>query len=294
MFDPSVGVWLQQDPIKFDAGDVNLHRYVTNNPLNHSDPSGLQGKGIVPVQVQGRETGQTFAIRDGKPGYQALWDVVTKVDPNTLKLDQKTYQWALLTSVEYWQIARTDPSHPWQVKRHIEYRGDFFTFKHRFDTSAIRFPSEENPNVQWEIFVAHSVKAIGFLDGNDAQDLKSNVALSAGQYNELMGKLKYAVKGRTIMYLYINQDNLKEASVPIILPYIGIGRLQPSAFIKADGLMKELLDAFNVDRRKLNPKLKDVSLDNLISQVNGGLLYAPGHFPPEMNTSFLYSPIPKK
>ncbi|MGL4419168.1 MAG: RHS repeat-associated core domain-containing protein, partial [Gemmataceae bacterium] len=36
------GRWMQEDPIGFAAGDVNLHRYVGNNPTNASDPSGLQ------------------------------------------------------------------------------------------------------------------------------------------------------------------------------------------------------------------------------------------------------------
>ena len=41
MFDPSVGRWLSVDPIGFEAGDVNLFRYVENNPTNNTDPSGL-------------------------------------------------------------------------------------------------------------------------------------------------------------------------------------------------------------------------------------------------------------
>jgi hypothetical protein len=41
MFDPRVGRWLSDDPIRWDAGDVNLQRYVGNNPTNSTDPSGL-------------------------------------------------------------------------------------------------------------------------------------------------------------------------------------------------------------------------------------------------------------
>jgi hypothetical protein len=41
MYDPVNGRFLQQDPTGFDAGDLNLYRYVRNNPVNQSDPSGL-------------------------------------------------------------------------------------------------------------------------------------------------------------------------------------------------------------------------------------------------------------
>jgi hypothetical protein len=43
MYDPSVGVWLEEDPILFAAGDANLDRYVGNDPTNATDPSGLEG-----------------------------------------------------------------------------------------------------------------------------------------------------------------------------------------------------------------------------------------------------------
>lgn len=42
MFDPSLGRWITEDPIGFEGGDNNLYRFVENNPLNYTDPSGLQ------------------------------------------------------------------------------------------------------------------------------------------------------------------------------------------------------------------------------------------------------------
>lgn len=41
MYSPQLGRFLQTDPIGFDAADVNLYRYVGNNPINHIDPLGL-------------------------------------------------------------------------------------------------------------------------------------------------------------------------------------------------------------------------------------------------------------
>jgi RHS repeat-associated protein len=40
-YDASVGRWLSEDPIGFAAGDANLYRYVSNEPTNQVDPSGL-------------------------------------------------------------------------------------------------------------------------------------------------------------------------------------------------------------------------------------------------------------
>jgi len=40
-YDPSVGRFIQKDPIGFDGGDVNLYGYVQNNPVNWVDPEGL-------------------------------------------------------------------------------------------------------------------------------------------------------------------------------------------------------------------------------------------------------------
>jgi len=43
-YDPNAGRFFTKDPIGFAAGDVNLYRYVYNNPVNKVDPLGLQAK----------------------------------------------------------------------------------------------------------------------------------------------------------------------------------------------------------------------------------------------------------
>jgi len=35
------GRFLSKDPLSFDGGDVNLYGYVSNNPVNYTDPTGL-------------------------------------------------------------------------------------------------------------------------------------------------------------------------------------------------------------------------------------------------------------
>jgi RHS repeat-associated protein len=40
-YDPKVGRWTTEDPIGFAAGDANLNRYVGNDPVGRTDPSGL-------------------------------------------------------------------------------------------------------------------------------------------------------------------------------------------------------------------------------------------------------------
>jgi RHS repeat-associated protein len=41
-YDPLLGRFLSEDPIRFEAGDANLQRYVGNGPTNATDPSGLE------------------------------------------------------------------------------------------------------------------------------------------------------------------------------------------------------------------------------------------------------------
>ena len=41
MYDPSIGRFTSVDPTGFAAGDANLYRFVGDNPMNATDPSGL-------------------------------------------------------------------------------------------------------------------------------------------------------------------------------------------------------------------------------------------------------------
>jgi RHS repeat-associated protein len=50
VYQAELGRFLQTDPIGFDAEDVNLYRYVANNPVDWVDPLGLMVKGT-PVPI---------------------------------------------------------------------------------------------------------------------------------------------------------------------------------------------------------------------------------------------------
>ncbi len=41
-YDAGTGRWMSQDPLGFDAGDSNLYRYVSNSPVESTDPAGLK------------------------------------------------------------------------------------------------------------------------------------------------------------------------------------------------------------------------------------------------------------
>ena len=42
-YDPAIGRWTAKDPIDFAGGDVNLFNYVSADPVNKKDPTGLSG-----------------------------------------------------------------------------------------------------------------------------------------------------------------------------------------------------------------------------------------------------------
>jgi RHS repeat-associated protein len=53
-YDPASGRYVSKDPIGFDAGDLNVYRYVSANPANNIDPEGLDAlilPGPVPLPL---------------------------------------------------------------------------------------------------------------------------------------------------------------------------------------------------------------------------------------------------
>jgi RHS repeat-associated protein len=45
-YDPSTGRWTAKDPTLFDGGDTNLYAYVSNDPVNATDPEGTTGANL--------------------------------------------------------------------------------------------------------------------------------------------------------------------------------------------------------------------------------------------------------
>jgi RHS repeat-associated protein len=69
-----LGRFLQQDPVRFDAGDLNLYRYCGNDPFNRTDSTGLEEQpetfteqsAVFHVQGDGKATALTAAATDPK------------------------------------------------------------------------------------------------------------------------------------------------------------------------------------------------------------------------------------
>jgi len=51
VYSQELGRFLQTDPIRFDAGDVNIYRYVGNRANWHNDPSGLIAPAVVAAAI---------------------------------------------------------------------------------------------------------------------------------------------------------------------------------------------------------------------------------------------------
>ena len=60
-YDPLEGRFLSRDPAGFEAGDANLYRYVFNDPLNKTDPSG-HGCGWFDFACQAQAVRETIQV----------------------------------------------------------------------------------------------------------------------------------------------------------------------------------------------------------------------------------------
>jgi len=73
-YDPVVGRWTSKDPILFSGRQTNLYVYVANDPLNHSDPSGLWDVFVwrafgAPIAMAGPVIGEIEVV--GMTGYDS-------------------------------------------------------------------------------------------------------------------------------------------------------------------------------------------------------------------------------
>jgi RHS repeat-associated protein len=69
---PTLGRWISQDPIGFEAGDANLYRYVGNGPGNRLDSLGTDW--IPNASIEDSNSGQLAMILPGNPsGLPSDW-----------------------------------------------------------------------------------------------------------------------------------------------------------------------------------------------------------------------------
>jgi len=88
-YDADTGRFLQEDPVWFSAGDLNVYRYVGSNPVNFTDPSGLSSTAVERTIVAGIGTGlisggRAIAQKVLKEGGRALAKALQSGKINTL------------------------------------------------------------------------------------------------------------------------------------------------------------------------------------------------------------------
>jgi RHS repeat-associated protein len=79
MYQPELGRFMQPDPKEFGAGDYNLYRYCHNDPVNRSDPTGLELDAVYSIEKQtlivtNLDNGQRISL-SGSSGSNRLSDV---------------------------------------------------------------------------------------------------------------------------------------------------------------------------------------------------------------------------
>jgi RHS repeat-associated protein len=62
----NLGRWIQIGPLGFDAGDADLYRYVSNNPVTKTDPSGLRTPVLPPPRFE-------YSVQVGKSTELDRW-----------------------------------------------------------------------------------------------------------------------------------------------------------------------------------------------------------------------------
>jgi len=75
-YDPTTQRFLSRDPIEFEAGDFNFYRYVSNDPVNFVDPSGLDWESAL---ANKNEASFGKTLTGFKDGLMAIGDYMARI-----------------------------------------------------------------------------------------------------------------------------------------------------------------------------------------------------------------------
>jgi RHS repeat-associated protein len=144
-YHPGLGRFMSEDPKGFDAGDYNVFRYCGNDPLDHTDPMGLDFNGDLDAKE--------VEIIPGKFGQTGV-----RVDMVPKELKDGSYTLRLDLTVRMREVARTAKWHgrivirkeeekreTAEVHEKQEHNKDWKGFhdEHQKDVSSTRFKSPE-------------------------------------------------------------------------------------------------------------------------------------------------------
>jgi hypothetical protein len=126
-----------QDKCGFAAGDVNLFRYVHNDPTNFTDPSGLEEKNVCSVKAITlvREVKELpKELQDKRPTYGKLWEEDEEVQPDNIGPFKDPNEKGNAAYV-LWVVLQGENLHDCEVKR-------VFHTTSRFGDTTRKYPKE--------------------------------------------------------------------------------------------------------------------------------------------------------
>ncbi|MDB9524571.1 RHS repeat-associated core domain-containing protein [Oscillatoria sp. CS-180] len=116
-YDGNLGRFISQDPIGFRGGDENLYGYVSNSPINATDPSGRESAQLTTLLQQTRP-GNSKRVRIHEPesaDYETafilstVWFWIITTGPDTRRGGSQTVPWNVTYPLEGGGIATHRP-----------------------------------------------------------------------------------------------------------------------------------------------------------------------------------------
>lgn len=259
MFDPSLGRWINEDPIDYAGGNVNLYGYVSNNPVNRLDPSGLADKekelslefetSIEKIQAQ---------LEDGKVGYDFDFKFTVPTDyVGSRRFGLQSVKTYLITVTADGRVTRPKDADKNGFRYIIDQRDLAGGIKAMVDNRALKVeaPVEDKDKA---IFVYYFVEATAGISGI--------VKPGGGQYKPI-GTITDPTTGITTKDNYDTVEKGiidKSTKTQLVYIYYNPGVCKNASKILTDALdINKLSDSINKTMGKFKQKFGDEGFELL-------------------------------